>query len=249
MKGFSIRPVGIGDGIQFTSLPENYFKLTGGKLIDVSRPWYLDFNPYVERAATPDKIIELWNYPKRYEWPTVRDSVYLSNAEIHASIFGIKNPTLIRPRLYRYEDFPFDKRNLILFHPFGNSHGSLPDQVIDHVIEKYQKTGRLVQIGLPTDPDLGLIRADTPDLWDLVKLISECRMLIGIDSGPAWIAACYPDVVVKKVRTKFQFGYCEPQDWIPLDVKNSHSFWDDRMFQIFNTFEDDVGFTQSYKRL
>lgn len=248
-KGFTIRQVGIGDGVQFTSLPENYFRATGKKLIDLSEPWYLDFNPYIERNKTPDETTELWNYPTIYPWPHIRDSVYLSNAEIHASIFGVKNPPLIRPRLYQFEDFPFVQREAILFHPYGNSHGALPDHVIEHVITKYKPTHRLYQIGMPNDPDLGIPRISTPSMWDLVKVISECRMLIGVDSGPSWIAACYPDVVIKKVRTKFQFGYCEPPDWAPLDVKNPHSFWDDRMFQIHNTTGDDVGFTASYRRL
>ncbi len=250
MKGFSIRQVGIGDGVQFTSLPENYYRVKGKKLVDVSQPWYLDHNPYIERRdILESEVIELWNYPKRYEWPAIRDSVYLSNAEVHASIFGIKNPHLIRPRLYCYENFPFEKRELILFHPFGKSHGAMPEPVIDHVLKKYKPTGRLIQIGLPTDPDLGIPKLNTPGLWDLTKQISEARMLIGVDSGPAWIAACYPDVVVKKVRTKFQGGWCEPEDWVPLDVRNIHSFWDDRAFQIHNVTENDLAFTLSYQKL
>jgi hypothetical protein len=251
MKAFSIRQVGIGDGVQFTSLPENYFLSTGKKLIDVSHPWYFDYNPFVERGedAQEKDTIELWNYPKKYEWPVIRDSVYLSNAEIHASIFGVKSPRLIRPRLYRYEDFPFEQRETILFHPHGRSHGSLPDPVIDHVLKKYGPSGRLVQIGLPTEPSVGIPRLETSSYWELTEAISKCQMLIGIDSGPSWIAACYPDIVVKKVRTMFQYGYCEPKDWVPLDVRNIHSFWDDRAFQIYNVTEDDVGFTMSYRKL
>lgn len=245
--GFSIRKVGIGDGIQFTSLPENFFRATGKKLIDVSRPWYLDYNPYVDRESEPKTVKELWNHPLIYPWPHIRDSVYLSNAEIHAGLYGLENPPLIRPRLYRFEDYPFRNRHKILFHPFGNSHGPLPDHVIKHVVNKYD----VYQIGLESDPFIpGVVKKlITPTLWDLVREISQCRMLIGVDSGPSWIAACFPDVVVKKIRVKFQYGYCEPKDWVPLDVKNCHSFWDDRCFQIFNIFEDDVGFTYSYNKL
>lgn len=247
--GFTIRQVGIGDGVQFTSLPENYFRATGKKLIDVSEPWYLDHNPYIIRGETPDQVLELWNYPKKYEWPKLRDSVFMSNAEVHTSLYGIRNPKLIRPRLYKYEDFKFEHRESILFHPYGKSHGALPDHVIDHVLKKYKPTGRLVQVGLPSDPDLGIQRVYASNLWDLAGLISEARLFIGVDSGPSWIAACYPDIQIKKVRTKFQYGYCDPEDWVALDVNNPHSFWDDRMFQIHNTGEDDMGFTLSYKKL
>lgn len=252
--GVTIRQVGIGDGIQYTSLPENFYKKTGQKLIDVSKPWYFDDNPFVLRDIEPKKTIELWNYPPNkpgtlYDWPHLRDSVYLSNAEIHLAVMGLRDPHLIRPRLYRYENFPFEWRERVLFHPFGRSHGALPDHIIQHVITKYRGTGELYQIGLPTDPDLGIKRIHTATLWELSQTISQARMLIGVDSGPSWIAACYPDVIIKKIRTQFQFGYCEPKDWVPLDVKNSHSFWDDRVFQIFNTFEEDVGFTYSYNKL
>jgi hypothetical protein len=248
-RGFTIRQVGIGDGVQFTSLPENYFRATGQRLVDISKSWYLDFNPYVDRETKPDEVKELWNYPTQYPWPKIRDTVYMSNAEIHASVFGVRNPPLIRPRLYRFEDFPFENRQLILFHPFGKSHVALPDYIIEHVVKKYSPTGRLIQIGLPSDPGIGIPKMETPDMWSLVKAISECQLFIGIDSGPSWIAACYPDITIKKIRVNFQYGYCEPKDWVPLDVKNSHSFWDDRMFQMYNTFDDDVGFTLSWRKL
>lgn len=253
MKAISIRKVGIGDGVQFTSLPENYFRMTGEKLIDVSRPWYLDYNPYVdrEREGAPENITELWNFPKQYEWPKLRESgVYVSNAEIHAAVMGVRNPILIRPRLYHYEDYSFQKRDTILVHAHGISQGSLPAHVLKHILAKYGPTGHLFQIGLPTDPWIGIPRLDTPTLWCLAQAISQCRMLIGVDSGPTWIGACYPDVIVKKIRTIFQKGYVEePKNWVPLDSRNHHSFWDDRLFQIYNVTEDDVGFTMSYRKL
>jgi hypothetical protein len=250
--GFTIRKVGIGDGIQFTSLPENFFLATGEKLIDVSQPWYLENNPYIIRNATPRKIIELWNYPKQYEWPKIRNAVYLNNAEIHCSVVEVKDPKLIRPRLYRYENYPFYERNMILFHPFGKSHGALPDQVIDHVLKKYKNQNEfiLMQVGSMADPDIGIPRIYTDTLWNLAERIAQCRMFIGVDSGPAWIAACYPDVVVKKIRTKFQFGFCEPKDWTPLDIRNEHSYWDDQgLFKIYNCFEKDMGFTESFRKI
>lgn len=246
--GFTIRQVGIGDGIQFTSLPENYFRATGEKLIDVSQPWYFDYNPYVLRGLTPKRSVEMWNYPKLYEWDHPRASVYTSNAEVHCSVFDVKHPKLIRPRLYKHEEMNFRKRHTILFHPHGKSHGSLPDHVIQHVVNKYD----VWQIGTPDEPLVKgcLAKLHTPTLWDLVKAISEARMLIGIDSGPAWIAACFPDVIVKKIRTKFQEGFCESEDWVSLDVRNQHSYWDDQgLFKIFNCFEHDSGFTESYKKL
>jgi hypothetical protein len=245
--GITIRQVGIGDGLQFSSLPENFFAFYGHKLIDLSQPWYLDFNPYVRREGDAERVVELWNYPAQYEWPKIRSSVYMTNAEIHASILEVKHPVLNRPRLYQYEDYPFDERDTVLFHPHGRSHGSLPDEVIDHVLKKY-KHCPMYQIGLPEDPSVGIPRIKTKTMWQLAEVIATCRMLIGVDSGPAWIAACYPDVLVKKIRTKFQFGYCDPKDWVAMDLNNSHSFWDDTtLFKIYNCTDRDMGFTRSFR--
>lgn len=247
LKGISINPlIGVGDGLQFSSVPENYFKNTGQKLVDISKSWFFDHNPYVVRDQEYSSKFELWNYPKQYDWPKPRNSVYLSNAELHACAMQIPTAYLIRPRLYKYENFPFEKREKILLHTHGKSHGAMPDYVIDHILKKYKN---VYHIGLPTDPNLGIPKIKTPQIWDLVKVISECRMLIGVDSGPAWIGACFPDVIVKKIRCKWQEGYRKPHEWIPLEIENIHSHWDDRAFQIYNIFDDDIGFSMSYKKI
>ncbi len=252
MIGISIRKdIGIGDALQFSSLPENYYRSTGQKLIDVSRPWFFDFNPFVVRddEAKPSEVVELWNFPKIYEWPRPRETVYLSNAEIWASLFKVKAP-LARPRLYRFEDFPFRERKAIFFQTTGKSHGELPDYVVHHVVKKYGSTNELYQIvGNKDDKDIGIPRIEPATLWDLAETLSRARMFIGPDSGPSWVAACYPDVVIKKTRIKWQHGYKESGDWVPLEIDHHHSHWDDRAFQIYNLSEDDLGFTQSYRKI
>lgn len=252
MNGFTVKEkIGIGDKLQFSSLPENYFRHTGKKLVDVSKCWVFDHNPFVTRDTSGlEKVVELWNFaPTTYDWPDPRESwqpkVYLSNAEISAGVFGVP-VTLNRPRLYIHENFPFHKREKILFLPSGKSHGEIPDYIVEHILKKYMPTKQLFQIGL-SQRDFGIPKIETPDIWDLVKVISECRMLIAPDSGPTWIAACFPDVVVKKLRLRpspDQF-----KNWVPLDQKNIHSFWDDRCHQIFNPTQDDIGFTYSYRKI
>lgn len=259
MIGISIKPsIGIGDALQYSSLPENYFRHTGKKLVDISKPWFFDHNPYITREnVKTSRIQEMWNFgPTQYQWPNPRTKemfllgrnekvpgVYLSNAEIWASLFEVPI-VLNRPRLYHFEDFPFEKRTHILFQTEGKSHGSMPTHIVEHVKRKY-KHCELFHIG--PGPHHGLHHIETPSLWGLAHLISEAKMLIGMDSGPSWIAACY-DVIVKKVRTKPN----PPElfkDWVPLEIKNVHSMWDDRCHQIFNITEDDIGFTYSYKRI
>lgn len=261
MIGISVKPtIGIGDGLQFSSLPENYYRATGKKLFDLSRPWFFDRNPYVVRdAAEPlqvhiDQTIELWNFsPSSYQWPDPRlphePKVYLSNAEIWAGVLRVP-VVLNRPRLYQYEDFPFSQREKILLHTSGMSHGEMPKHIVEHIIKKYAGTGQLFQVG-PKGPyalEWGLPRLETPTLWDFAELVSKARMFIGMDSGPSWIASCYHDVVVKKLRVKPN----PPEEfsgWVPLKIHNIHSHWDDRIHQTFNVTDRDIGFTYSYKRL
>lgn len=253
MIGISVNDrIGIGDGLQFSSLPENYFRANGKKLIDLNKKWFFDFNPFVIRDTTekPEKTLELWNFsPTQYEWPNPRTAdqprVYLSNAEIHASIFNIK-PALIRPRLYKFEDYPFHKRELILLHVDGKSHGDLPEEIIQHVLKKYGGTGKLFQIG-KSEINYGIPKLETPTIWDLVETISTARILIGPDSGPSWIAACYPDIITKIVRLKPSPEYFKT--WVPLDIHNIHSHWDDRCRQVYNPTTEDIGFTQSYRKI
>jgi hypothetical protein len=255
MIGISVkRAKGIGDVVQFSSLPENYFRATGSKLVDLDESWVFDHNPFVLRgpknAAKVTKRIDLWNFsPLQYHWPKPltrpESSVYQSNAEIWAAVLGVK-AELIRPRLYYKETFPFEYRKKILLHTDGRSHGDLPRFIVDHLVAKFGATKQLFLVGRPKDT-FGLPYIHTETLWDLADLISECRMFIGSDSGPSWIAACYPDVIVKKVRMRPSAEAYE--SWTPLEIKNFHSHWDDRLFQIFNPTEKDVGPFQSYKKM
>lgn len=250
--GITVNGKGLGDTVQFSSVPENYYHAFGKRLVDVERAWIFDHNPYVIRddSIKPAYVREMWNFsPRKYDWPVPgegRPRVYLSNAELHALVWGIQYPILNRPRLYVYENVPFHKREKILLHIDGRSHGELPDCIVDHLIQKYKPTGQLYHIGL-TKRDLGIPKIETPTFWDLVKVISHARMLIGSDSGPSWIAACYPDIVIKKVRIRPRNERLET--WTPLSVDNIHAHWDDRAFQLFCSSDHDVGAYQSYRKM
>lgn len=251
--GFSVKKtIGIGDAVQFTSMPENYYRTFKKKIIDTNHHWVFDHNPFVDRTPTrtASKVVEMWNFTPPQPMPTNRGPLtekdsYLSLAERHACVFGAK-VFLKFPRLYKFEDFPFHKREMILFQTEGKSHGKMPPHVIDHVLKKY-KGMNIYHLCTPETEDIGLTRIQPPTLWALAELISKCRMLIGMDSGPSWIAACYPDVIIKKLRTKPNAD--QFHDWIPMQIGNIHSHWDDRCAQICNPTEDDIGFTASYRRL
>ncbi len=247
MIGIAIKKmIAIGDALQFSSVPENYFAATGAKLLDMDHPWFFDNNPYVVRAAMePERVQQMWNFcPNQFEWPEPRKhGVYLSNAEIWASVFKVP-VVLNRPRLYTFENYPYAQRSRILLQTTGRSHGVMPKHIIDHVSIKYRDCD--IKVIGPYDGNQ-FTRLETPTLWHLAEEISKAKMVICLDSGPAWIAACYPDVVCKKVRTRPMPDILET--WVPLECRNIHSHWDDRCHQIFNPTEKDIGFTWSYKRI
>ena len=106
----------------------------------------------------------------------------------------------------------------------------------------------LYHLCLPEHADIGIPRLETPTFWDMTKEISEARMLIGMDSGPSWIACCYPDIVVKRLRMKPSFE--ELREWVPLAANNIHAIWDElQLHSCYNQSEDDIGFTSSYRRI
>lgn len=59
--GIHIDGDGIGDQLQYTSIPENYYKNTGEKIVDLKNFWGFDSNPYVERGVGADLIIDPYN--------------------------------------------------------------------------------------------------------------------------------------------------------------------------------------------
>lgn len=241
--------MGIGDAIQFTTVPENYFRFTGQKVIDATNHWVFDNNPYIIR--NPDEILMKrskltyeWNHNPRYI-PKNR-ACFTSMAEQHTGNLEI-NTFIRHPRLYAYEGFPIEKRERILLQTQGRSHGKMPDYIIEHVLKKY-KNMPLYHLCLPEHPDIGIPRLDTPTFWSMVEEISTCRMIIGMDSGPTWIACCYPDIVVKRLRMKPTLE--ELKEWVPLDAKNIHAIWDElQLHTVYNQSEDDIGFTSSYRRM
>ncbi len=246
--------IGIGDVIQFTSIPENYFRHFGEKLIDIDHSWVFDFNPFVQRlrsdeTVTFEKILNLWNL-HCFDTPTKlnEQTTFLSNAHAHARHF--RYPVVLnRPRLYQFESFPFEDRHHVFLHVKGRSHGTLSEHIVKHVLDKYGNA--VVLVGLKDDWTYSMPIPEKHifprTLWELAAVISKAKMFIGVDSGPSWIAQCYPDVITKKVRMFPDAKALET--WVPLEWCRLGSYWDDRSAMIFNPSENDAGFTWSYRKI
>lgn len=245
------RKIGIGDAIQFTTVPENYYRHYSRPIVDTERNWVFDYNPYVVRGVQPKKTHDVWNdilldVPKEKLGRTIM--LCLAEAPLKSFDYPI---VMNRPRLYKFEHTPFSARTKIIVHVKGRSHGQMPEHIIKHIIEKYGDQD-LWLLARPGEWDYpftwpGKVFNATPEIWKSVEFIADAKMFIGLDSGPAWIAQCYPDIIVKKVRLIPELDRLK--NWVPLEWCMLGSYWDDRSGFIYNPSSDDVGFTWSYKRI
>ena len=260
--------LGIGDAIQFSSLPENFFRNYGQCLIDIDHHWIFDHNPYVIRYDKtdhyrPELVVDLWqdcdhlkcNMRKLPTAPAVYTSNAEANLSIMAHLFEVRPKVFLnRPRLYKFEDYPFEDRHMILLHTTGRSNGEMPSFLIEHILKKYGRNERyqLAQLMGPKDrPIEGIAHWIPATPWAAAGVISKALMFIGVDSGPAWIASCYPDVRVKKVRLTRPWGVVGNWfDWIPQQCGHPQSHWDDLgLFELYNLEEFDTGIFKSWRRI
>lgn len=218
--------IGIGDAIQFTSLPENYFKSTGKKLVDYSRHWVFDHNPYITREYEGEiEIVKLWDKYLNREYEKV---LYRSNAEIWAKLMGVTVHTR-RPNLYLSSN---PEPGSTYMNRLGISQGTLTDETQTFIEKKYHATN------LPF----------CYSMWELVDRISKCEQIISPFSGPCWIAACFPNITVKAVFAKGFTHVIEKR--IPLSGNEQDSLFDDYgLFKFYNQTERDIGYTESYLKL
>jgi hypothetical protein len=238
---------GIGDRLNFTSFPENYFAATGTKLIDIDQCWCFDHNPFVTRGEQPDKILNPWLEPLPKLPPQGRP-VWHSVAERTMVQFGLdpRHIVLRHPRLYKFEDEP--KHHRLVVHTTGVTRGQFSPKVISHIAQKY-KDWQIVQVGGKEDIDFpNAENRRGVDLWEVARTIAGAEVFIGICSGPSWIAACYPSVWSKKILMHLsEFELIGPIT--PMAFINKHWQWFDNSFIYFNRTEQDLGFTYSYRKL
>jgi hypothetical protein len=262
MLGITFRGAqGFGDKLQFSSFPENWHRNTGEPVIDLDRSWIFDHNPYVVRDVSPTRVVDLWSTP----WPGQRATVaefshkpiYFSIAERTSSIFG-HAVSLRHPRLYRFEDLPHIDQRVVL-HTTGKNippqtslgedqRRVLTEEIIDHVRSRY-KGYEIIQVGAPDDVDAGVIdRRGLSDIWDVVRIIAQARIFIGVDSGPYWIAACFPRIFRKKVLMQYPPEYLR-SSFVPMHLLQNHVHWHDASCYYYNRSKDDAGVTFSYLKL
>ena len=265
MIGIRLSGKGIGDKIQFTSFPENHYRNTSEKVVDVDKSWVFNYNPYVVRDVEPDFIIDLWTLGNRYHrrscwrrWFLPTRGVYKrrvryrppsyflpSVAERTCAFFGHK--TFLRhPRLYIHEDVEL-RPNQICVHLDGQSTGSVPNFVVEQIYANYQGFD-IVQIGGENDqPRLQFRSLIGLPIFESCRVIAESLLFIGVSSSMMNAALAYPRVNKRIIVTESDDTVLERM--MPMDVREPHYHWLDHSLVLFNKTEHDVGATFSYRKI
>jgi len=262
--GIGIEGVGIGDKIQYTHLPENIYKNFGVKLYDPFKYWVFDKNPYVIRDANPDIFIildKLFDLPKE-QHETIYGTQYFSRASKHCDILGIKC-YLRHYNLYDQNDQNINYKKISIHTGPGKSTaGEIPDQIIDIIKEKY-KDFELIQVGSTYDKNINVTDKRGSSLDEMINIIKNSFLFIGVNSGPMNIANCYPNIFRKIVLTegnndypKFRTNYESflSNEFIPQKHYGklphvSHENWLDFGCLYYNITKDDMGVTYSYTKI
>ena len=239
--------LGIGEKVQFASIPENFYKNYGEKLIDLSNCWVYYHNPYILRNVEPEKTISFWNQPYKYE-------NYLNRFDYLNSLLKIPKIFCRTPRLYKYENPSNVIQNKVCLHAQGKSSGhTLSEEIIEKIKERYSKYD-IYQIGGQQDIDCGVIDCRGSSMWETVKHIATSAIFIGVNSGPMNIANCYPHIN-KKLILLTEKGHHNvsveelEKNATPLWSGNHYFNWVDYGWQYYNDSAIDIGITYTYNKI
>lgn len=232
MIGITNHSPGIGDKIQFTSIPENYFRTTGKKIIDVDNCWVFDHNPYIVRGEKPSHVFDLWRMK-------MDQGHKLSQAERFCDALSLKL-FLRHPRLYQFEE-NFIRREQVIVHTNGKSAGGeMSDEVIESIRFNYSDY-RIIQIGGVNDRKTPFIQKLGLGLWESSYQIATSAIFIGVNSSMMNIAKCYP-----RVRRKVLVQNLDLLKFYPSSI---HEHWIDYGWEYFNSTQFDQGVTMSHLKI
>jgi hypothetical protein len=256
MAGHARKFLGLGDQIQLTSFPENFFKNTGQQLIDIDNNFLFDYNPYVIRNHSPNRVLDIWTMTDptitKYSYNLKRWVPSLSEKNLHFAerLLNVKLKCFLRhPRLYRFEDSLISPKNIVV-HLTGISTGECPDHIAKQIADNY-KGFNIYQIGYKTDKLYDyFIDSRGLSFWDSAKLISESLIFIGVSSSMMNLAFCYPRTIKKIIITESDEERAEIMNsMMPMDPQNGHYHWLDWSFSFYNKTENDIGVSFSYKKI
>lgn len=239
----------LGDKLCNTSLPENYFKNTGDKLINIDSLDFFKYNPYVidGKDIHPNTLSRV---EQRSLWDYSIGNVGVDHCKTMAhqtcKKWGLPKCYKNSPDLYVYKNSYIYPKTLVI-NTTGANKGAIPLNVLNHIRETYSNY-LIYQIGGLNDVDANCDFDRRGLTWEQsAKIISESELFIGVDSFCYWLAKCY------KIRKKiilinrsedecerfYPRGYDDPNNPFNTWIENDGS-------EIYNTHESSCGITKSY---
>jgi hypothetical protein len=133
-------------------------------------------------------------------------------------------------------------------HATGCTAGSMSDDIINHIQKRYEGW-RVVQVGSLSDKNTPFEDQRKNDIWDTVKIISQCSVFIGVDSSLYHVANCYPHIQKKIIISKYSVDILDNK-FAPCREDGKLDFeWLDFNCQFFNITNYDRGATMSYQKI
>lgn len=244
---FSICP-GIGDKLQFSSIPENYYYTHGKKIIDVDKSWVYDHNPFVDRESSPDEVYNPWTSQNSNLNNKINNkslNYALLGPAIRAAAALDLNITLRHNRLYLYENNEIECKKVVV-HTNGKSEGGIINDTIIEQIQNNYKNYKIYQIGGASDRDTPFIDMKGLDIWKTAEFLSSAEIFIGVNSSMMHLANCYPKVRKKIILLQYnqeQLKYFYPSAY------DNYTHWIDYNNELYNSYDHDIGVTMSYKKI
>lgn len=251
---------GLGDKIQFTMFPENFYYNFNSKVVDISKLFVFDHNPYIDREPSSQNslamVIDLWFNKLCFKSRNIQLKV-LSNSHSFAERWCIPLGMTVyirEPRLYVFEQTVIDN-NKICVHTTGKTCKTMPNHVINFISERY-KNWNMVQVGGKDDIKIehDFIKNKLGnDIWDIAEDIASASIFIGVNSGMLLIANCYPGVRKKVILTDYNEKECF--HFIPMfrevdgEMPSPNAAWMDFNYEFYNIFERDIGITRTYRKI
>lgn len=243
-----------GDLLSRSSLPENYYRNTGEKLININNLEFFKYNPFCLQGSDihPNtlsrvEVRDIWRF-------TVPNADLNQNFKTMAhgicAKWRLEKCYKTNPDIYLYHEFETNKiPRSICVAPQGQTVGCVPIHILNFIRNKYP-SHNLFQIGLKTDVDAN-VDFDRREIgfFESCKLVAECETMITIDSLPMWIARMYPSVRLKVILVNKDEEECRkflPLGY-PFDEKENRWFsWIELNTEYYNVFERDIGCTRSF---
>lgn len=234
--GFINSGPGIGDNVYYSFIPEVVYNNTGKKLIDIEKKWVYDYNPFVERDKSYNAVVDIFKISA-----FLPPDDYLSIPERFCKCFRL-NIACRHPKLYRYENEDKISKSICVHTNGKSTNDIMPSNIVDYINEKY-KYHSIFQIGGNSDISTPFINKKGLSMWDTTELISKCEMFIGINSGMMHIANCYPSIWKKIVLMRTDLKTFYPCSSL------IGSEWFDYSNIYFNTTEQDIGISYTYRKI